>query len=360
MFKSSLLPPEKPAVRKRRPTDVHFEEILQKSEWLAEVYRANSRGRQSVVKSLDPSLLKAYRSAVIQNQGEFVTIDDVKQVAVDLLLENYSLPIPHSFLDLLKSKEFDEVLMALLCYLCCFFEHRSLDNKSDIIIVLDLVAELRMKRRSSAKTALALKQLAVCYFSLILDAGTHHKQHKGRSHLDQTEWLLEGVLYSFFCYVSWVTFGRKDLKHIQDEIGRILYSDNFSAAVNCREDVHSRRSSAVSTPAQATPTETTPTDTTKLRRSRFSVRRVVNGRSPLMMSLLPLPREQSPLLLRGRRDDPEPLFVTPADDVDKLREELSRMSVGILGRPLQQLDGVTLIHKDHIHGASVTAGQSDH
>lgn len=43
-------------------------------------------------------------------------------------------------------------------------------------------------------------------------------------------------LYTFFCYVAWVTFGRKDLRDIQEEVGRLLYSDAFNAAVRNMTD----------------------------------------------------------------------------------------------------------------------------
>ncbi|XP_055081209.1 protein phosphatase 1 regulatory subunit 36 [Periophthalmus magnuspinnatus] len=265
---------------------------------LAEVYRVNRRC-WSKIKTVDPALLKAYRSAVIENQGEHVTLEDVKQVAVKLLLENDSLPIPHCFLDILKSKQLDEILIAVLHYLCCFFEYNSLENKPKTLIVLDMVTEQQMKKRSSAKRELALKRLA--------------------------------VLYSFFCFVSWVTFGRTELKLIQEEIGRILYSDNFSAAVKTKQEVHSRRTSAVSTGSEKT---------------RSSLHSVANSRSPLMASLLPSPREQSPHLFVGPKAAPEPLLLTPPTDPEDLTEELCQMSIGILGQPLQQFDPVTLVHEN--------------
>ena len=43
-------------------------------------------------------------------------------------------------------------------------------------------------------------------------------------------------MYSFFCYVAWVTFGRKDLRDIQEEVGRLLYSDTFNTAMKNRAD----------------------------------------------------------------------------------------------------------------------------
>ncbi|KAK7899398.1 hypothetical protein WMY93_020251 [Mugilogobius chulae] len=358
----SSLPPEKPVARKRRPTDVHFEEILQKSKWLAEIYRMNTRGRQSSVKRLDPALLKTFSSTVTTKHTEFVTIEHVKQVAVNLLLENYTLPVPPCFLDLLKSEQLDEILTALLLYLCCFFEFKSLENRPKTSIVLDVVAEQQMKWRISAKLDLALKKLAVCYFSLILDRDAGHKQLKGRTSTDQTEWLLEGVLYSFFCYVSWVTFGRKELKLIQEEIGRILYSNNFNFDVKNKEEVQSRRTSTVSTGSEKhTGVQRMDTDRRlKLCSSGSSLRSVMNARSPLMASLLPSLRQQSPQLFTGPPAESEPLLLTPPTySEEELTEELSRMSIGILGQNLLQFDHMTLIHKDQIKEREVQASVSD-
>lgn len=36
--------------------------------------------------------------------------------------------------------------------------------------------------------------------------------------------------------MAWVTFGRKDLRDIQEEVGRLLYSDTFNTAVRNRTD----------------------------------------------------------------------------------------------------------------------------
>ena len=43
-------------------------------------------------------------------------------------------------------------------------------------------------------------------------------------------------LYSFFCYVAWVTFGRRDLRGIQQEVGRLLRSDTFNPARRTRQE----------------------------------------------------------------------------------------------------------------------------
>lgn len=44
--------------------------------------------------------------------------------------------------------------------------------------------------------------------------------------------------------MAWVTFGRKDLRDIQEEVGRLLYSDTFNTAVKNRTDGDSGLTSA--------------------------------------------------------------------------------------------------------------------
>ncbi|XP_037650776.1 protein phosphatase 1 regulatory subunit 36 isoform X3 [Sebastes umbrosus] len=228
-------PTEEGVLRKRRQINVNFSDLQQRSEWLAEISTSNHRGRQSIRKSLSPAHLHAYRSFVLKNQGGRITTDDVKQVAVSLLQENYSLPIPFCFLAVLKSKELDEVLAALLLYLSFFFEHNSLEKSSKSFMTVDLFTEHKMKAETLAKKEIVQKKLAVRYFNLIMDLDTP-SYHKGWMSSNSTRWLLHACLYSFFCFVAWVTFGRKDLRDIQEEVGRLLYSDTFNTAMRNRTE----------------------------------------------------------------------------------------------------------------------------
>ncbi|XP_060915321.1 uncharacterized protein LOC132990850 [Labrus mixtus] len=230
----SSCPAEEAVPRERKQTNSPFRELQLRSEWLAGISTLTHRGRQSSRKTLSPEHLNAYRSSVMKRQGDHVTIDDVKQVAVSLLQENYSLPIPLCFLALLKRKELDDVLTALLLYLSCFFEHSSLENKSELLLV-DIIKERQVTAASLAKKAMAQKQLAVCYFSLLMDLEIEQHQRtsyrNSQTSSNRKEWLLHACLYSFFCYVAWVTFSRKDLKDIQEEVGRLFYSDTLNTSV---------------------------------------------------------------------------------------------------------------------------------
>ncbi|XP_040909676.1 protein phosphatase 1 regulatory subunit 36 isoform X2 [Toxotes jaculatrix] len=234
----SSSPAEEDVLGKRGQTHATFSDVQRRAEWLAEICTPSRRGRQNITESLSPAHLNTYRSSVMKRRGDYVTVGDVKQVAVSLLQENYSLPIPFCFLAVLKTKELDEVLTSLLLYLSCFFEHKSVENKPKPVMAVDTITEHQVM----AKMKIAEKKLAVSYFTLIMDLEIKRNEHtayrKGCMS-NSTEWLLHACLYSFFCYVAWVTFGRKDLRDIQEEVGRLLYSDTFNTAVRNRTDGHS-------------------------------------------------------------------------------------------------------------------------
>ncbi|XP_045913715.1 protein phosphatase 1 regulatory subunit 36 isoform X1 [Micropterus dolomieu] len=353
----SCSPADESVLRKKRQTNENFSDLQQRSEWLAEIYTLNHRGRQSLRKSLSPAHLNAYRSSVMKRGGDRITIDDVKQVAVSLLQENYSLPIPFCFLALLKSKELDEVLTALLLYLSCFFEYKSLDNKPTPLMAVDIITGHQMMAEALAKKQIAQKKLAICYFSLIMDLEKeqhqHTSYHKGRLSSNRTEWLLHACLYSFFCYAAWVTFGRKDLRDIQEELGRLFYSDTINTAVRDRTDGHSEMTFATVNGSvktgEADPKEMGYNGTFKHRTSQRcpALSSVVNQRSPLMVCLLPSPKERSPhLFLSSRARMQGPLQTEHCDTkalTEELNQQLASVRFGILGKPLRQFSRSTLI-----------------
>ncbi|XP_036949653.1 protein phosphatase 1 regulatory subunit 36 isoform X1 [Acanthopagrus latus] len=351
-------PAEEAVLKERRQSNSNFKDLHQRSEWLAAICMVNHRGRQNIRKSLSPAHLSAYRSSMMKRQGDRITIDDVKQVAVGLLQENYSLPIPLCFMTVLKNKELDDVLAALLLYLSCFFEHKSLENKPKSLMPVDIITEHQMMAEALAKKEIAQKKLAVCYFSLIMgleiEQHQHTSYHKGRMSSNRTEWQLHACLYSFFCFVAWVTFGRKDLRDIQEEVGRLLYSDTFNSALRNSSDGNSCTTlSAVNGSVkmeEADPKDTGCDGTFRHRRTsqrRPALSTVVNQRSPLMVSLLPSPKEQSPhLFVRSPARRQSPLQAELCDIkalTEKLNQQLASVSFGILGMPLRQFSRSTLI-----------------
>ncbi|XP_063755847.1 protein phosphatase 1 regulatory subunit 36 isoform X2 [Eleginops maclovinus] len=293
----------------------------------------------------------------MKRRGDCITTDDVKQVAVGLLQENYLLPIPFSFMAVLKCKALDDVLTALLLYLSCFFEHKSLQNTPKSSMAVDLITEHKMMAEAVAKQEMAKKKLAVCYFSLIMDLEMEQHLHtayqKGRMISNSTDWLLHACLYSFFCYAAWVTFGRKDLRDIQEEVGRLLYSDTFNTAVQERTDGDSGTTftavnGSVET-GEADPKETECNSSFKHRvpQRRPALSSIVNQRSPLMMSLLPSPKERSPHLFLSSWAGRQILLQAGHCDTKALMEDLNQqlatLSFGILGKPLREFSHSTLM-----------------
>eukprot|EP00064_Thunnus_orientalis_P002056 superscaffoldBa00000143_g2063 len=229
-----------------------------------------------------------------------------------------------------------------------------LQHRSECV---EIVTEHQMMEETMVKLKIAQKKLAVCYFSLIMDLDMAQHRHtayrKGQMSPNSTEWLLHACLYSFFCYVAWVTFGRKDLRDIQEEVGRLLYTDTFNIAVRNRTDGDSGMTSTADNGSVKTrvvdPKETGCNSTFKQRVSqrRPALSSIVNQRSPLMVSLLPSPKEQSPHLFSSSRTRRQsPLQAEHCDSkalTEELNQQLASVSFGILGKPLKQFSHSTLI-----------------
>uniref|UniRef100_UPI003AB07B03 protein phosphatase 1 regulatory subunit 36 n=1 Tax=Centroberyx gerrardi TaxID=166262 RepID=UPI003AB07B03 len=338
-------------LKKRRETNVNLNDLHQRPEKLAQFSTLNDGGRQSIRKTLSPSHLNAYRSSVMQRQGEHVSMDDVKQVAVSLLQENYALPIPPCFLAVLKSKKLDEFLAVLLLYLSCYFEHKTLENKPKPLMAEQSITERQVMAEALAKVEVAQKKLAICYFHLVM--GPEVAQHsKSRVSSTYTEWLLHECLYSFFCYVGWVTLGRKDLRGIQEEVGRLLHSDTFNTALRNRTDGHPGETllaldGSVKTGRADPEAQGCNAFIQRKSQKRPGLSSIVTQRSPLMVSLLPLPKEQSPHLFLSSRARRHSLLQVRLSDTQALMEELNQqlasVSFGILGKPLRQFSRTTLM-----------------
>ncbi|KAM9385677.1 protein phosphatase 1 regulatory subunit 36 [Pholidichthys leucotaenia] len=328
-------------LRKMSQSEDNFSELQQRAEWLADVHTMTGRGRQSVGNSLAPTHLDTYRDSLLRSRGHSVTMDDVKQAAVGLMQENYLLPIPFCFLDVLRTKELDDVLAALLLYLSCFFELKSLRSKSMSPLVLDSNTGKQMQVEVLAKKDISQEKLAVCYFTLMLDLKReqHPPYHKGKMLPNRTEWMLHACLYSFFCYVAWVTFGRKHLKDIQEEVGRLLYSDGFNTAIKNMTDGDLGVTSTSALLLKMGKPRTS--------RKRSALSSTINQRSPLMMSLLPSPKERSAhLFLATQARSQSPLKAKHCDSrtlTAELDQQLASLSFGILGKPLTQFSSSTLL-----------------
>ncbi|XP_023667791.1 protein phosphatase 1 regulatory subunit 36 isoform X1 [Paramormyrops kingsleyae] len=283
-----------------------------------------------------------------KDQSDCVTIEHIKEEALSHLQRETSQRIPTQFLSLLRGDALDDFLRALLLYLSCFFEKRMLAKKTKTRVADQSVTGRQEMVEAGAKVDLAQKQLASCYASLILGASLpqHHHMACGRSRTSSTyrdrqffEWV-----YSFICYSAWLTFGRKDLLAIQQEVGRLMRSDAFNPALRVR------RSGSVEEPFCSTSlkqgeagveghTQPHPHQRRKpQKKPAFS--RIVTQCSPLLMALLP----SAALCLSAT---PLPRTATPGGDCDtealneQLAYQLASARFGILGTPLHQVSSTT-------------------
>ncbi|KAM6958749.1 protein phosphatase 1 regulatory subunit 36 [Aplochiton taeniatus] len=303
-------------------------------------------------RTVGPALLNAYKPSFKRTQRDCVTIEDVKKVALSLLLEDETLSIPRCFMTLLNNRGLEEFLAALLLYLSCYFERNTLDMKPKPLMAEQSISEKQVMAETLAKVELAQKQLAFCYSSLVLGLGLAQQHHMacGRSRVSSTykDRQTFECLYSFFCVVAWVTFGRKDLRLIQKEVGRLLRSDTFNPALRTKTEEPAESATQDSSAAkegQAEPRQCQSLLEQRRSQKRPALCRIVAQRSPVMVSLLPLPKEESPHLFyssQPHRDNQARLCDTQAL-MAELKQQLVSFRFGILGKPLSQFSCTTLM-----------------
>ncbi|MGH0166326.1 UNVERIFIED_CONTAM: hypothetical protein FKN15_070244 [Acipenser sinensis] len=146
-------------------------------------------------------------------------------------------------------------------------------------------------------------------------------------------------LYNFCAYVAWVTFRRKDLKGIQEEVGRLLRSDTFNPAIRVRQasEEQSKKKNTVKG-------KVCPPERRKRNPKRPAIKSIINQRSPVIVSLLPSPKEKSQYLFKPHRLDQDKTI--DSCDIEALVDELSAAlssNFGIIGEPLSQYSMQTLV-----------------
>ncbi|KAL2080218.1 hypothetical protein ACEWY4_024011 [Coilia grayii] len=321
------------------------EEVIKRQERIQQSFASSSRGRR---KTAGPLALGAvFVSHLKRSAGAQVTIQHVKQVALNLLEENEAIAIPLCFLSMMKCKELDDFLAALLLYLSCYFEKTSLEMKPKPLMAEPSVTEKQVMAEACTKVDLAQKQLALRYSTLILGLGLSQKQHHmacGRSKVSWThrDRQLYECLYRFLCYVAWVTFGRKDLRGIQEEVSRLLRSDTFNPTMKIK-DPESSEGQEENKPEPKEPSLVKRYNRKSERRPALS--KIVTQRSPVMVSLLPTSREDAPHLFQRAlpREQSTAKLVNVEELVEQLNRQLASFSFGILGKPLEQFSRTTLL-----------------
>ncbi|XP_035385244.1 protein phosphatase 1 regulatory subunit 36 [Electrophorus electricus] len=325
---------------------IHLEKILK--------YNTSSRGGCSTLKkTAGTAKLNAFKASTKSSQRDTVTIEKIKQVAVALVQEKDGLPIPQCFLNMIQSRELDEFLAGLLLYLSCHLEKRALEERPKALMTEQSVMEKQVMAETSAKVELAKKHLGFCYSALVLGLGLSQQHHMvcGRTRVSSTyrDRHLYECLYSFFCCVAWVTFGRQDLKGIQAEIGHLFRSDLFNPALRPQGKEPEGEQEELQTTQKEGQSETKGPRQAVLNNRKSqrgpALSSIVTQRSPIMVSLLPSPREKAPHLFQtffSHKQQPATLSDSEAL-MEELRQQLASLNFGILGKPLSQFSYTTLV-----------------
>ncbi|KAM4013372.1 protein phosphatase 1 regulatory subunit 36 [Anomaloglossus baeobatrachus] len=263
---------------------------------------------------------------------EFVTLEDVKRVALHLVEEQERLYFTFGFSNILRSQQLDDFLMALINYLYCFLVKQSRSKQPKSFLPRPKVLEEEEMAAINKTIDVALKHLAFKYSILVLGEGMDKQHHlacgKGRASSTLRDRRFFECLYSFCIQVGWVVFRRKKLEAIQEEVGRILRTDNFNPALRVKDIVPSRNLSGNKKKKMATYA-----DERKAHARRPPIKKMITQRSPVLSSLIPTPKERSLYLFQQHELHPKG---SDHLDMEELLDYNIPACVGIIGEPLKQ------------------------
>ncbi|XP_044868740.1 protein phosphatase 1 regulatory subunit 36 isoform X1 [Mauremys mutica] len=232
-----------------------------------------------------------------RGQNECITLDDVKYVALFLVQEDESYHIP-SFTAVMRSKQLDEFLMALLFYLSYYLEKIALEKKPKSFMVNPSVLDQKELEETLAKLAGTKKHLAKVYCILILGLGRAEQHHmacgKRKTSSTQKDREFFECFYNFCTYVSWVVFRRKHFQEIQEEVGRLLRSDIFNPALREKNSPNLQK-----TDVSADQRKVIFPYHRSVYARRPAIKSVVGQRSPVLSTLLPLPKDNAQYLFQN-------------------------------------------------------------
>ncbi|XP_053134068.1 protein phosphatase 1 regulatory subunit 36 isoform X3 [Hemicordylus capensis] len=231
---ASAYPKEEPKEKFKKGKTIHFQESGSKTldrstpSYFRDIFALRNSIRGAEDKSPRP---------VKRGQNELITLDDVKFAALFLADEDETFHVP-SFSIVMRCKQLDGFLMALLYYISFFLEKIALENKPKSFMGKPSVLEKKEMKENRIKLAVTKKHLAEMYCILILGLGMAEQHHmacgKRKISTSQKDRDFFECLYNFSSYVAFVTFKQKNLKEIQQEVGRLLRSNIFNPALRDR------------------------------------------------------------------------------------------------------------------------------
>nr|XP_042714179.1 protein phosphatase 1 regulatory subunit 36 isoform X4 [Chrysemys picta bellii] len=198
-----------------------------------------------------------------RGQNECVTLDDVKYAALFLVQEDESYHIP-SFTAVMRNPS---------------------------------VLDQKEREETLAKLTGTKKHLAKVYCILILGLGMAEQHHmacgKRKTSSSQKDREFFECFYNFCTYVAWVVFRRKHFQEIQEEVGRLLRSDIFNPALREKNSPNLQK-----TDVSADQRKVIFPYHRSVYARRPAIKSVVGQRSPVLSTLLPLPKDNAQYLFQ--------------------------------------------------------------
>uniref|UniRef100_A0A8C6ISU8 Uncharacterized protein n=1 Tax=Melopsittacus undulatus TaxID=13146 RepID=A0A8C6ISU8_MELUD len=265
---------------------------------------------------------------------EYVTLDDVKYAAL-LLKDTHESHHMLSFEEVMGNEKLDDFLMALLFYISFYLEKIALEKKYRSLSLTMISFEKTEMDNVLEKIAMSRIHLAKVYCNLILGRRmAQQSSRKGKPSLQKDRSYFEG-LYNFSSYVIWLVFRRKHFQVIREEIGRLLFSDVFNPALRGKKNIE----------LQERGNGTADANTAQLlyprkgRDKHPSISTMIQQCSPVLSTLLPLPKDSAQYLFQNQdcqARDPQPYTCDDLPDFS----ELFTNKVGIIGAHCSELQSL--------------------
>uniref|UniRef100_A0A8C6ZEI9 Protein phosphatase 1 regulatory subunit 36 n=1 Tax=Nothoprocta perdicaria TaxID=30464 RepID=A0A8C6ZEI9_NOTPE len=186
-----------------------------------------------------------------------------------------------SFTTVMRNKNLDAFLMTLILYMSFYLEKIALEKTTKAPVSTIVLLEETEMDDVLAKLEVTRIHLAKLYCNLILGEGMAEHHHmscgKRKTSSSQKDRHFFESFYSYCSYVAWLAFRRKHFRMIQEEIGRLLRSDMFNPTLREKKDVKSQKGTIAFV---------------LFSRKRPSINLVAQQRSPMLRTLLPLPKDR--------------------------------------------------------------------
>lgn len=234
-------------------------------------------------------------------ESTIVSLQDVKAVAINLLITDRLQRGYHNlskyFDSILTTENFESLLIYLLRYFECFFQRLDLKQRlNESTFLHPSKAELNQAEKNRSNLIKARQSIAEQYCALVLGIGMTDLHHMGcgqkRNSNSYRDKNLFEEIYSFFTFLVWVTFGRRNYQLIFTEVGDLLRSETFNPA---NQRVYKRMFNKLETSASKKELNIKDKKLFRLPK-RPPITSIINQRSKVLSTLLPSSKEQASYL----------------------------------------------------------------